>query len=107
MLGADFFLQVLFLSGKLILKRPNLPEGRVDLLKCQGVLDGHRDLIGNELQEAHVHCVVRGPLLARKHDRAQPPASRGQRKPATALDSMRLHTLEQPRPATKFIARSQ
>ena len=36
---------------------------------------------------------------AREHQRAQPPPGAGQRKPAQALDSIRLHSFPQPRPA--------
>ena len=85
-LGASLLLQVGLLLGELVLQRRDLLEG-------QGVIDGHGHLIGNELQEAHVRRIVGGRLLAREHQRAQPPPGGGQRKPADALDSIRLHSL--------------
>ena len=91
-LGASLLLQVGLLLGELVLQRRDLLEG-------QGVLDGHGHLVGNELQEAHVRRIVGGRLLAREHQRAQPPPGGGQRKPAEALDSIRLHSFQEPRPA--------
>ena len=94
-LGADLLLQVDLLLGELVLER-------LDLLEGQGVLDGHGHLVGDELQEVHVRRVVGGRLLGREHQRAQPPPGRGQRKPAEALDSVRLHPFQQPRPAAQL-----
>ena len=99
LLGASLLLQIGILLGELVLQRLDLPKGRLNLCEGQGVIDGHGDLIGNELQEAHVRRGVGGRLLARKHQRAQPPPGGGQRKPAEALDSVRLHAFREPRPA--------
>jgi hypothetical protein len=46
-LGADLLLQVGVLLGKLILQR-------LDLLEGDGILDAHRDLVADQLQEAYV-----------------------------------------------------
>ena len=93
-LGADLLLQVGLLLGELVLERRDLPEGRLDVLEGQGVLDGHGHLIGDELQEAHVRRVVGGRLLARRNQRAQPPPGGGQRQLAGALDSERLRSFQ-------------
>ena len=94
-LGADLLLQVGLLLGELVLER-------LDLLEGQGVLDGHGHLVGDLLQEVHVRRVVGGRLLGREHQRAQPPPGRGQRQPAVALDPVRLHPFQQPRPAAQL-----
>src|SRR6185369_2779326 len=87
--GKDLLLQIGILLGELVLERLNLPEGRLDLLEGQGVLDGHGHLVGDEMQKAHIRLVVGGRLLAREAERAQLPPGRGQRKPARALYSKR------------------
>src|SRR5208283_2205650 len=56
-LGASLLLQVSLLLGELVPQLRNFLEG-------QGVIDGHRHLIGNELQEADVRRIVGGCLFA-------------------------------------------
>src|SRR4051794_39564863 len=47
---SGLLLQVRLLFCQLILQRLNLPKGRINLLKGEGVLNGHGNLIGNKLQ---------------------------------------------------------
>ncbi len=91
-LGADLLLQVGLLLGKPV------PE-RLDLLEGEGVFDGQGDLIGDELEEAHVGRIVGGQLLGHEDQRPEPPPGRGQRKLAAAPASIRPHLFHEPRPA--------
>src|SRR6476661_10583655 len=68
--AAGLLLQVRLLFCQLILQRLNLPKRRINLLKDEGVLNGHSDLIGNKLQETAVRRMVGGWLLGREHQRA-------------------------------------
>jgi len=61
----------------------------LDFLEGQGVRDGDRDLIGNEVQELQLGFLVGIRLLAREAERADPAPSGGQRKIAAALHSIR------------------
>ena len=91
-LGADLLLQVGVRFGEFV------PQ-RVDLLEGQGVLDRHSDLVGNELQEAHIRRLVGGRLLTREGERAQPPPGCSERQNAGTLDSVLLRSFQGPRPA--------
>ena len=101
-LGADLLLEVGILLGELVLERLDLPEGRLDLLESQGVLDRHGHLIGDKLKEARVRRLVDGRLPGREDQRAQPPPGRCQREPAETLESMRPHPFQQLRPAARL-----
>ena len=94
-LRADLLLQVRLLLGELVLQR-------LDLLERQRVLDGDGDLVGDLMQEVQVRRVVGRRLLGREHQCAEPPPRRRQRQPAAALDAVRPHPFQQPRPPAQL-----
>ncbi len=91
-LGADLLLEVRLFLVQLV------PEC-LDFLEGQGVVDGDRDLIGNELQEPQLGPIVGIRLLAGEDQRTQPPPSGGQRKKAGTLDSIRRTPFRQALPS--------
>ena len=90
-LGADLLLEVRLFLVQLV------PEC-LDFLEGQGVRDGDRDLIGNEVQELQLGFLVGIRLLAREGERADPAPSGGQRKIAAALHSIRGRSFRETRP---------
>ncbi len=90
-LGADLLLEVRLFLVQLV------PEC-LDFLEGQGVRDGDRDLIGNEVQELQLGFLVGIRLLAREAERPDPAPSGGQRKIAAALHSIRGRSFRETRP---------